>query len=395
MSTSARVEPFRLEVSDAVLDAIQRRVSAFDLDALPARSGWASGTSPTALRELVDRWLTGYDWRSVETQLNRFPQLTADVHGTRLHVLREPGSGEAPPTVVLIHGWPSSFASFRKVIDALAHPERNGGDSETGMTVVVPSLPGYAFSSLAPRPLSFRDAAELFHELIVDVLDCTTYLVHGGDQGAPIAEWMAFDHPDSCIGLHTPLLALRSDGAPFASGLTGVDDPEPEETAFVQAEHDLNVGPGNAYFPLQLHTPLTLAPGLSDSPVGLAAWFMEKYRLWTDRRGDDGELGVDIDDVLTEVMIYLVSGSVASSLVAYGEFFDGPLTLPPGERISVPSGYAAYPDPRGVDAPASFARRTRNLAYWSSPERGGHFPALEVPEVFVADLRAFVAALPR
>jgi pimeloyl-ACP methyl ester carboxylesterase len=393
VSTAVNVQRFRVKVPDNTLENIRRRVEAFDLDALPTRPGWQSGTSRNALRELVARWLTGYDWRAVETELNHFPQLTADVRGTRLHVLREPGSGDTPRAVVLLHGWPYSFASFRKVIDALAHPERSGGDPQTGVTVIVPSLPGYAFSSLGPRPLSFRDAGELLHELVIDVLDETDYVVHGGDQGAPIAEWMAFDHPDRCVGLHTPLLALRPDAAPFASGLTGVDDPGPEEVAFVAAERALNTGPSGAYFQLQLHTPLTVAPALSDSPVGLAAWFMEKYRLWTDRRGGERELGVDTDDVLTEVMVYLVSGSVASSLVAYSEFFDGPLTLPPGERITVPSGYASYPDPRGADAPHSFARRTRDLVYWSTPQRGGHFPALEAPEAFAADLRAFLARL--
>jgi pimeloyl-ACP methyl ester carboxylesterase len=383
---------FKLEVSGEVLAGIRARVEEFDFSELAPRSGWGSGASAEALRELTAHWLEGYDWRAQEAALNRSEQLSAEVGGTQLHALRERGSGGSSLTLVLLHGWPYSFASFRHVVEPLAHPERFGGDPEQGVTVVAPSLPGYGFSSLAPAALSFRDAAGLLDEFLTGPLGVGPYVVHGGDQGAPIAEWMAFDHPEHCAGLHTPLLALRPDGAPFASGLTGVEDAAEEEIAFVEAERDLNSGPDGAYFLLQLMTPQTIAPALLDSPVGLAAWMMEKFRLWSDRREGDPETGIGLDDILTEVMVYLVTGTVGTSLVAYSEYFDGPLTLPPGERIEVPSGYASYRDPRGALAPRSFAERTRDLVYWSEPARGGHFPSLEAPETFVADMRAFLVA---
>ncbi|MCL9792741.1 epoxide hydrolase family protein [Frankia sp. AgKG'84/4] len=385
------LRPFRIDVPEDTLERIRRRLAAFDPPALPERPGWRSGTDPTALRTLVRYWLNEYDWRSHERELNAFGQFTTTVNGVELHVLREPGSGTDPRTVALLHGWPTSFATFRKVIRTLAHPETVGGDPQDGLTVVVPSLPGYGFSGLAPAPLGVRSAGQLFHTLLTDVLGESSYYVHGGDQGAPIAEWMAFDNPDHCVGLHTVLLGVRHDGAPLGSGLTGADDPSPEEVTFAQREHDLNAGPMGAYFLLQLTAPLTLAPALTDSPAGLAAWLLEKFQLWSDRRGAaDDESTITMDDLVTEIMIYLVSGSVASSLVAYSEFFSESITFPPGSIIRTPSAFASYPDPRVVPPPASFVARSRNLVRFTEPPRGGHFPALEVPDLFAEDLAGFI-----
>lgn len=387
---TGRVTPFRINTPDDTLERIRRRLAESDPAASPRRPGWRFGTDPAALEALIQYWLTDYDWRRHERALNAFEQFTATVDGVEVHLLREPGSGTAPPTVLLLHGWPSSFATFRSVIRRLAHPETTGGDPEDGLTVVVPSLPGYGFSSLAPAPLGVRSAGQLFHRLLTEVLGASRYYVHGGDQGAPIAEWMAFDHPDYCAGLHTTLLGVRHDGAPLGSGLSGVEDPSADEVLFVQRERDLNTGPLGAYFLLQATAPLTLAPALADSPAGFAAWVLEKFHLWSDQNGTGGGPSLTLDDIITETMIYLVSGSVASSLVAYSEFFVDPITLPPGRVIEVSSAFAAFPDPRVVTPPASFVARSRNLVRFTEPPRGGHFPALEVPDIFAADLADFV-----
>ncbi|EFC82196.1 epoxide hydrolase family protein [Parafrankia sp. EUN1f] len=389
-----RVTPFRINTPEDSLERIRQRLAEFDPTASSKRPGWQpgwrSGTDPTTLEALIRYWLTDYDWRQHEHELNAFEQFTAAVDGLELHVLREPGSGTAPPTVLLLHGWPSSFATFRAVIRRLAHPETVGGDPEDGLTVVVPSLPGYGFSTLAAAPLGVRSAGHLLHRLLTEVLGETRYYVHGGDQGAPIAEWMAFDHPGHCAGLHTTLLGVRHDGAPLGSGLTGVADPSADETAFTQRERDLNTGPLGAYFLLQLTAPLTLAPALADSPAGFAAWVLEKFHLWSDPAATGSGPALTTDDIITEMMIYLVSGSVTSSLVAYSELFTDPITLPPGRAIEVPSAFAAFPDPRVVTPPASFVARSRNLVRFTEPPRGGHFPAIEVPDIFAVDLAEFV-----
>ncbi len=208
--------------------------------------------------------------------------------------------------------------------------------------------------------------------------------------GAPIAEWMAFDHPDHCAGLHTTLLDVRHDGAPLGSGLSGVEDPSADEVLFVQRERDLNTGPLGAYFLLQVTAPLTLAPALADSPAGFAAWVLEKFHLWSYQNGTGGDPALTLDDIISETMIYLVSGGVASSLVAYSEFFIDPITLPPGRVIEAPCAFAAFPDPRVVTPPASFVARSRNLVRFTEPPHGGHFPALEAPDIFAADLADFV-----
>ncbi|MCK9926597.1 epoxide hydrolase [Frankia sp. Mgl5] len=389
---AGRVTPFRINTPDDTLEQIRQRLTAFDPVALPRRPGWRCGTDPTALEELTRYWLTDYDWRRHERELNAFEQFTAAVDGVEVHLLREPGSGTAPPTVLLLHGWPTSFATFRAVISRLAHPETAGGDPEDGLTVVVPSLPGYGFSPPASAPIGVRSAGHLFHRLLTEVLGEARYYVHGGDQGAPIAEWMAFDHPDHCSGLHTTLLGVRHDGAPLGSGLTGVEDPTADEILFVQREHNLNTGPLGAYFLLQATAPLTLAPALADSPAGFAAWVLEKFHLWSDQNGTSDGPALTLDDIITEIMIYLVSDSVASSLVAYAEFLSDPITLPPGRVIEVASAFAAFPDPRVVTPPASFVARSRNLTCFTEPPRGGHFPSLEAPDVFAADLTGFIRA---
>ncbi|WP_157904202.1 epoxide hydrolase family protein [Parafrankia soli] len=257
--------PFRINTPDDTLEQIRQRLTAFDPVTLPRRPGWRCGTDPTALEELTRYWLTDYDWRRHERELNAFEQFTAAVDGVEVHLLHEPGSGTAPPTVLLLHGWPTSFATFRAVISRLAHPETAGGDPEDGLTVVVPSLPGYGFSPPTSAPIGVRSAGHLFHRLLTEVLGEARYYVHGGDQGAPIAEWMAFDHPDHCSGLHTTLLGVRHDGAPLGSGLTGVEDPTADEILFVQREHNLTCftePPRGGHFP-SLEAPDVFAADLA------------------------------------------------------------------------------------------------------------------------------------
>lgn len=393
VATMTDLLPFSISVSDSELEGLAAGLRRFEWGSTPPRSGWHYGMDTAVLRGLVDHWLTAYDWRTHERAINQFPQYTTMVGGVRLHTIVERGSGADPMVLVLLHGWPYSFATFRKVIERLAHPERHGGNPEDGLTVVVPSLPGSGYSDLAEAPLGLRSAATMLNSLVVERLGFSRYLVHGGDQGAGIADWMAFDHPEHVIGLHTTLLAIRHDGAPLASGLTGVADASVDETAFVETERAYSAGPRGAYLLLQTTAPMTLVPALSDSPIGLAAWILEKFYLWAEQTEAEQPWRDAEDDLITELMIHLLSGSTASSLTAYAEYFTEPVTFPANRRIEVPSAFASYPDPHTVAPPASFVARSRNLVRYERLPHGGHFPAIEVPEIFTEDLRAFIKQL--
>jgi microsomal epoxide hydrolase len=378
---SAGVTPVRVDVSDGELADIERELARFDWSLLPHRPGWSQGVPADWLQKLTLHWLTDYDWAATQAALNRHRQVLVDVGDTIVHAQLEPGSGPTPKTVILLHGWPYSFATFRHVIDRLAHPERYGRDISQALTVVVPSLPGAGFTPLPRTPMGTRSTARIIGE-VADTLGYDSYAVHGGDQGALIADWLAYDRPDRCTALHTTLLGLRHDGAPIASGLTGAEDATDEERAFAHAELTANAGPAGAYFSQQISAPGTLAPALLENPVGVLAWVAEKLHLWSDPTLGD----LSPDDLITEVMIHLVSRSTATSLFAFSDYFTEPITLPAGSRITVPSGFSAYPDPRLVAPPRGFVSRSRNLVYYDVPPAGGHFPALEVPAEFTDDL---------
>ena len=377
--------PFRIAIPDAEIERILRRVREYDWDGLPDAGLWSAGTGLADMRAIADYWVSNYYWRAAERDLNRFPQFIADVDGQKIHYVQIKGSGANPLPLILSHGWPGSFYEFMHIAERLAHPEQFGGDAKDAFDVIIPSLPGYGFSGRPPRVIGPRYIADHFHKLMTGVLGYKHYLAQGGDWGSIVSTWMAHDHADACRGLHLNMSFFR---------LPNVVPTTPEEIANAQAVMKAAAGE-TAYQQIQGTKPQTLGYGMMDSPVGTAAWIIEKFAAWSDvPRDDAGRPNLSArytnDQLLTNVMIYLVGKSFVTSTWLYkgvGEEMRA-MTAPP-HRVEVPTGFAAFPDPVFPPAPRSMFEQTFNMKHYTPMPRGGHFAALEEPDLFVEDLTAF------
>ncbi|MEG3158914.1 alpha/beta fold hydrolase [Sphingomonas sp. LB2R24] len=371
-------DPFLIAVPDERLATIRAKVEAFDWRMMPDAGDWRSGVGLADLKRLVDHWLTRYDWRAQERRLNALPQFTAEVQGQRLHFIQARGDGSRPP-LLLLHGWPGSFLEFEALIAPLV---------ADGHDVVVPSLPGYAFSGRLIAPIGPKRTADLMHGLMTELFGTRRYLVQGGDWGAAIAGWMAHRHPEAIAGLHLNMVLLQAaDAAPK----------KPDELAWAAKRADL-AKEETGYSQEQGTRPQTLGVAMSDSPVGVAAWILEKFGAWADvPRDAEGRPDVwqafDEDLLITNIMLYLVGGAFVTSTWMYrGRVLEGSGKFPAGTRITVPTAIAAFPDPVFPPPPRSQAQKTYDIVQWTEMRAGGHFAALEQPELLLADMRRFFAS---
>jgi pimeloyl-ACP methyl ester carboxylesterase len=372
-------EPFTIAISDERLAEIRRRVEAFDWEMMPDAGGWSSGVGLADVRHLVDYWLHAFDWRSQEAQLNELPHFTANVMREPLHFIHARGDGSRPP-LLLLHGWPGSFLEFVPLIAPLV---------ADGHDVVVPSLPGFAFSGRPRTPIGPRRVAELFHQLMTDLFGVRRYLVQGGDWGAGIGAWLAHDHPETCQGLHLNMVEVAAaDAVPTTQA----------EIAWARRRAEL-ADQETGYSHEQSTRPQTLGVGMSDSPVGVAAWILEKFGVWADLpRTEDGSPSLwqvfPEELLLTNIMLYVAPAAfVTSTWIYQGERLERSARFSPGTRIDVPTGVAAFPDPAFPMPPRSHAEKTYNIVHWTDMAVGGHFAALEQPDLLLADLRAFIATV--
>lgn len=358
---TTRATPFEIAVPQAKLDRILTRVRDYEWPETPAGGDWNYGTNRDYLRELAAYWADGadgYDWRATEREMNRFAHFRAEVDGLALHYIHERGSGDNPQPLLLLHGWPYSFASFLGVIEPLARPERTGGDAADGFDVVVASLPGYGFSGKPAAPIGPRRMGELLDGLMHGVLGYGSYLVAGGDWGGDIASQMGFNHADRIAGVHSHSFLVRHAGAVPGSGQTGPGDATDDERAFVEGERQTFMVEG-AYASIMGTRPQTLSYAMLDSPIGLAAWMIEKFYAWLDRRVRPFAEIFTRDQLLTEAMVYLVTDTANTASWIYSAFQqEGSSTLPPGERVAVPTGRTGG--------------RVAGVAVPVLPEQGGH-----------------------
>lgn len=381
--------PFTIAVDDAVLAEIRERVRRYPWDDLPDAGGWSCGTDIGYLRYMTQYWLEQYDWRAEEAKLNRLPHFQAEVMGLKLHFIHLRGAGPKPMPLLISHGWPGSFHEFDEVIEPLAHPERFGGDPADAFDVIVPSLPGYAFSGRPARPIGPKTTARLFNALMTEVLGYDSYLAQGGDWGAMVTGWLGYQHPESCRAIHLNMIGLRN------ADMAPTTEAEKAWEARYQALFRIE----GAYLQLQATKPQTLGFAMMDSPVGVAAWILEKFAAWSHvPHAPDGApaLGARYSDeqLLTNVMLYLVTKSFATATWMYRGFFaEQPFMMDPGTRVTVPTGVAAFPDPVYGPPPRSLAERGYNITHWTDMQFGGHFAAMEEPQRFVEDVRAFARTL--
>ena len=378
-------KPFAIRIPDEKLAAIRARVEAYSWFPAPANEqDFAYGMATPVMQDIKRYWLETYDWRAAEAELNRWPQFTAEVDGQAIHFVHVVGEAKGRRPLLITHGWPGSVYEFWQAIGPLAFPSEHGGWAEDAFDLVIPSLPGYGFSGKPASPLGQRATAALWDKLMRDVLGYPAYLAQGGDWGSMVTSWLGKNHGTAdgkggCRGIHLNMMAMRP---------TPALPQTPEETAWLQRSQMMMQMEG-AYLMQQATKPQTLAMALMDSPMGTAAWILEKFHGWSDLR-ERGLLEVYTrDQLLTNVMIYLVNDEIATSVWYYNALFqEGGASLPEGERCETPTAFASYPGEEYILAPPqSWAKRAYNITRWTQLPRGGHFAAMEVPEIYVADVR--------
>lgn len=367
-----------LAVADAELEELRRRLRGTRWAGAWPVEEWEAGTDAAELRRLVAYWAGGYDWRRHEAALNALPWHEADLDGTPVRYLRFDGERPGALPLLLTNGWPSSVLELVALAERLARPSAHGGSAADTFTVIVPALPGFPFSP--PRPALTEQTHDLWHRLMHDVLGFARYGAHGGDLGAGVSSRLAEAHPEAVAGLHLLAVAPPLDADPAGYS--------PEEREYAAALAAWQAAEG-AYLHQQSTRPLSLAPALSDSPAGLLAWLVEKYRAWSDCGGVLSSRFSD-DFLLTQASLYWHTNAVSTSFRPYYEFTAG-LTHRV-RRVEVPTAVALFPADLSRP-PRSWAERTYRVTRWTPMPRGGHFPAHEEPELLAADVTAFFRAL--
>ncbi|GLZ01044.1 epoxide hydrolase family protein [Actinoplanes sp. NBRC 103695] len=370
-----------LNVPEADLDDLRARLRNTRWATSWPIGAWEAGTDGTLLRRLVDHWATAYDWRKHEADINALPSHIADIDGTTVHYLRFDAERADARPILLANGWPSTFLELTGLADRLSSPSRYGGSPDDAFTVIVPSLPGYGLSPQRPAMGGPVHTHDLWHRLMHDELGFTRYGAHGSDIGAGDTSRLAQAYPESVIGLH-----LTDVAPPPAYDPADLTD---EEQAFVDAEAAWAVAE-RGYSHEQMTRPLTLAQGLSDSPSGLLAWILEKYRAWSDCDGDVSTRFSD-DFLLTQASFYWFTNAISTSFRPYYERHNKLATTI--TRVEVPTALALFPADLGPRHPKTWAERTYNLTRYTPMPRGGHFAAHEEPALLAADITEFFRAL--
>jgi pimeloyl-ACP methyl ester carboxylesterase len=383
-ATGADLRPFRVEVPQADLDDLHQRLARTRWpDGLPG-VGWTRGVPLDYLKDLAEHWRSGHDWRKHEARLNQHPQFTTTIDGANLHFLhvRSPEPDATP--LLLLHGWPGSVVEFLELIGPLTDPKAHGAEAADAFHLVVPSLPGFGFSGPLTEPgwTDARVAAALVE--LMARLGYDRYGVQGGDVGAFIAPQMGRLAPDHVIGVHLNALVTFPSGDP--ADMAGLTEPEQQRMALFQHWQDDLMG----YMQLQGTRPQTIAYALTDSPVGQLAWITEKFKDWTDPSAELPEDAVDRDQLLTNVSIYWLTGTAGSTANSYYERFHDPSMWAPKDRSTVPTGVAVFPTDVAI---RRFAEKTDTIVHWSEFDRGGHFAAMETPDLLTQDIRAFFGKL--
>jgi epoxide hydrolase len=377
--SSDMMQPFEIDFGTALIDDLHRRIDQTRWPEIPFATGWNAGTDENVLRDLVAYWRRDYDWFRVQGELNRLNHLRGPIAGEQLHCVVYTGARPGPRrALLLLHGWPSSFHEFHQAAELLS-----SGDTGEAFDIVVPSLPGFVFSQ-APREPGMTPGriAERLH-LLMGELGYSRYGVQGGDWGAIIGTEMARAFPQALIGLHLNFVASAPQ-LPAGEPISAAERTYRENRARFQAEE-------TGYSAIQGTRPQSLAFSQQDSPVGWLAWVVEKYWAWGDHRGDLWST-FRRDDLITTAMLYWLPNRILSAARLYFETSSRPQTPAAARRVEVPTGYARFPaEPWGP--PPEVVARTYNLVHISEHSRGGHFPALEQPRPWAADVAGFFGSL--
>lgn len=379
---------FHISIPDAALADLRDRLGRTRFPIEPGDAAWQYGSNGQYMRRFIDHWRERFDWRVWEAKLNTFEQALVtlprpDTSGPQtVHVLIERGSGPNPRPLLLTHGWPGSVFEFIDVIPKLAHPERFGGRAEDAFTVICPTLPGYGFSMPLETPIDQRSTAKLWRDLMVEALGYDRFFVQAGDWGSIVSSWLGVDHADHVAALHLNMVPLRPHIDKTSAPLS---DDEKAWIARTKKIHAAEAG----YLAIQSTKPSTLGYAMSDSPAGIAAWIVEKFHGFA-RAPVEQDPPFDPDHLIANIALYWLTDTTTTATWFYWAARQKDvLTLKPGERVTPPTGFLLPPWDLVPPPPQGWMERGYNVVYRRDLDRGGHFVAMEQPDIFVADVQAF------
>ena len=378
------IKSYKLSVTNNTLNQIYNKVKKYPWTKIQNIKGWELGTNLKYLKEISKYWITKFNWRKQEKKINRFSNFLTKVDGINIHFIKEKGSGSNAMPLLILHGWPGSIVEFLDIIEKLAHPERFGGKKEDAFDVIVPSLPGFGFSSSSKKPYGPRKIAKIMNKFMTKNLGYKKYLSQGGDWGATICNWLAYDHSKFCKAIHINCLTMRHPKG------TKTKQEKKWEIKFTK-EQVMQEG----YRTQQATKPQSLSYAMIDSPVGTAAWILEKFFSWSDIQNNKINKVYSKDILLTNIMIYLVTNTFnTASWIYFGRREEGGRFFPKKfKKIKVPTAVAEFPKEMSEWPPKSYVKRIFNLKRWTKMKKGGHFAALEQPMLLVKDIRIFAKSI--
>ena len=378
---------FVIDIPEETLSDLRGRLANTRWPDEIGNDGWTYGTRLADLKQLVEYWHTGYDWRRHEQAMNAFPHYTVSIDGQPIHFIHQPGRGPKPMPLVLTHGWPWTFWDFHKVIRPLADPAAFGADPADAFDVVVPSLPGFGFSTpLRKTGIAIREVSDRWVSLMRDVLGYERFAAQGGDIGSLVSTDLGHAHAAHLIGVHTAL------PVPLSFELPPEADYSAEEAGWhAKTQHFFAEERG--YAGIQGTKPQTAAYGLTDSPAGLCAWILEKRRTWSDCGGDVASR-FSPDELLTTMTLYWVTRTIGTSFRSYYERRVHPWQPTHARHpvVEAPTACAVFPGDV-IHMPRRWAEGYYNLKRWTVMPAGGHFAPMEEPELLVEDVRTFFRTL--
>jgi pimeloyl-ACP methyl ester carboxylesterase len=373
------IQPFSVNIPQLALDDLKLRLKNTRWTDEIIDSGWNYGTNLSYMKELADYWLNKFDWRKVENEINAYPNFIADIDGHKIHFIHAQGKGKKSTPLIITHGWPGSFLEMMKLIPLLTN------DPDFSFDLVIPSVIGFGFSDkINHQGCNSAFVADLWHKLMNE-LGYKKYGAQGGDIGSGISTWLSFKYPDCIIGLH-----LNYISGSYKPYLKEGEQLSPEVEAFQKNGARWTAKEG-AYAYMHSTKPITLAYGLNDSPIGLCAWIIEKFNGWSDNMGNLENIFTK-DELLANVTLYWLTQTIHSSIRIYNENSKKPMALGEKDFINVPVGFAKFPKELPTP-PRSYIEKGFNIQHWTEMPAGGHFAAMEQPDLLAKDLIDFFKAL--
>ncbi len=378
------IRDFNVNFSEKEISSIYQKVKEYPWDSIKDLKGWEHGANKNYLKELCNYWINKFDWYKQEEKINKFKNFTTNVDGIEIHFIKTKGSNPKSEPLLLMHGWPGSIIEFLHIIEKLSQPEKFGGKIKDSFDVIVPSLPGFGFSGNPSKPIGPRKIAEILNNLMIKNLGYKNYIAQGGDWGATIANWLGYDHSKFCKAIHINCLTMRHPNGP-----------QSDEEKKWQDKFDKDQIMQDGYRTQQATKPQSLSYGMMDSPVGIAAWILEKIYSWSDLKDNNLESVYSKDTLLANIMVYILTKTFdTASWIYFGRREEGGRFFPKDfKKIEIPTAAAIFPAEMSEWPPRSYVERIFNIKQWTLMSSGGHFASLEKPDLLVNDIRKFSRSL--